>query len=70
MQYKELIEKIKAYCKEYAGEVLYKDEGFNPQDYSGGNFDGAWQGGISDGATAVCNNILVLIADYEKHNEL
>lgn len=63
---KELIDRIKEYCQKYEGEVTAYQKDFCAMDYSGGNYDDAWDSGMSDGQTDACNNILGIIADFTK----
>ncbi len=51
----ELIAKLKAEAKK---EVSREDAGFNAWDYSGGNFDDAWDSGAADGRIELAREIL------------
>jgi len=44
----------------------YDDENFNANDWSGGNFDDAWTGGMSSGETSLAREILDAIDVYYK----
>lgn len=61
----ELIERIKKYCEKYAGEVSAHQDGFCADDFAGGNVDDAWYGGMSDGRTDTCNDILAIIENFK-----
>jgi hypothetical protein len=51
----EMITKLK---KIAARETWFEDEDFNPMDFSGGNFDDAYYGGLEDGRVDLAREIL------------
>ena len=63
-----LIDKIKELVNENIGDVYFYEEDFNALDFSGGNFDDAWQGGFDDGVTAFANELAELIENFQKEN--
>ena len=50
------------------GDFCCYEEDFNASDFSGGNFDDAWQGGFNDGVTAFANELSELIENFQKEN--
>ena len=62
----DLVTKIKELCEEYEGDVTYYEDDFCADDYAGGNQDDAWESGMRDGRTDLANDILGIIANYNK----
>ena len=53
------MEELKKYLQGLAKRQEWSDdEDFDPNDYSGGNFDDAYSGGCADGETSLARNIL------------
>jgi len=51
----ETVEKLKSIAK---GEIHRYEEDFCAMDWSGGNFDDAWDGGMRDGQAEIAQMIL------------
>lgn len=51
----EMITKLKTLA---AGEAWFEDDEFDPMDFSGGNFNDAYDGGLEDGRVDLAREIL------------
>lgn len=62
MTNEEKLEAIRELVQEADKEVVrYYEEGFDPRNYSGGDFDLAWIDGMTDGTIEVCKEILAIL---------
>ena len=58
------IDKVIHLIKHHASfELRQDDDDFNPYDYSGGNFDDAFQMGVSDGYILFAQELLRILND-------
>lgn len=51
----EMVTKLKTLA---AGETWFEDDEFDPMDFSGGNFNDAYDGGLEDGRVDLAREIL------------
>lgn len=62
MTYDEVFARIKNICDKLSKRDIWcDDEDFNPCDFSGGNYDDAYYGGLADGKAILAKQILSLL---------
>lgn len=52
-----ILDAILELVNENTGDVYCYEEDFDPMNFSGGNFDDAWEGGFRDGRKAFANEL-------------